>query len=163
MKQSVQAISLCVALLFPCFLYAGVESVFMDLKKECNVAETTNEGSYALTECPPFEGYKLITENSDGKTTVTLGFGSQKNALNSGYAFSEFGNMVEWRAKTIGKKREPLALIFRMFYSNPAGELSVVRLAQGRSCVIGQIDAKKVKNANEAARRLADDEAKSCN
>ena len=79
--------------------------------------------------------------------------------------FNTTGKKIEWRLDADGR---PIAAILRYFISDPEGVaadgqvLVVSRVAQaddGLSCVVGYVDARLNKNANELARKIADDDA----
>lgn len=148
---------------------SAAESVFTNLNTNACASAGEVEGGVVLT-CPGLDGYPVTYKEGDLRPSVSYG------PLNAAYrdgafeSFSAFGSVntkVEWRLEG----GRPVAAILRFFVSNsePAtgatpkklkGQVLVVAKVaspqEGKSCVIGLVDALANKDANQKARNVAD-------
>ena len=114
-------------------------------------------------------GYKLLVLDDDARQSITVVDPSgKKHELNFWHvitgAFSSLGSKAEWRMTTKRGRRVPFALIVRVNANedpeNPnriRSYLSVTKLTADSVCVTHKIDV--ANNANEAARKAADESA----
>jgi hypothetical protein len=147
------------------------ESVYTDLASEkCTTIESnSDEGGSYQGECAGVGGYKLEVLEGDLRQTINVIAPNRKkfelelwNKVSSG--FSAVGDKAEWRVVRTGKTVKPTALIFRFNASdNPekpvqnTSYLIVVKITKTSACVTDVV--KSAANANETARRLADNSA----
>jgi hypothetical protein len=139
-------------------------------EKNCRVKKTEPDGSVSV--CPGKAGLIVVVSEDDLRQTVTVGR-NQKAAENEPAASSGFGpfnfttDTVEWRAID-GK---PFAIIQRWHVSDnnetdkngrPIGRalLVVTRLPPGPVCHVAHVDVHANPNANELARKMADEFAR---
>lgn len=121
-----------------------------------------------IWQCPGFEAYPVYFKEGHLRTSAFFGPIVQV-LIDSGFeTFGPFngpGSKIEWRLNSAGR---PFAAILRYHVSDPegaetAGQVLVVsRVAQpedGLSCVVGYVDARANRNANELARQVADEDA----
>lgn len=126
-------------------------------------------------KCPGYRSYPVYLADDDARESLRYGPAAKDLIEKSFESFSEFNSVnltVEWR---LNDKGRPIAAIQRWFIENadpatgaPApglkGQVLVVsRVAQdddGLSCVIGYIDALANPDANDLARKLADETAR---
>lgn len=142
----------------------------LNLKETCVIISEYELGGTFL--CQGYLGYPIIFSEGDLRQMVQ--FGHVPNLNSHWESFGEFNNAnetVEWRVKD----KKPYAAILRRFIENPGedgayapdiqGEVLVVSTVgtheKPGSCVVGYIDARANKNANEMARELADTKASS--
>ena len=137
-------------------------SVYSDLSdKACKITFESDEGDRVDQECPGVLGYTLWKNRDDDRDTLTLVKDGKEQTLNFyGHVTEQLnylGDKAEWRVRD-GK---PMALIVRMYFSNPETSkkeqrLIVAKVGPGESCVTQIINASKVPNANAVAQRVAD-------
>ncbi|HEY0385101.1 MAG TPA: hypothetical protein VGC64_03785 [Pyrinomonadaceae bacterium] len=137
--------------------------------KLCRTLESDTSGAgYYLGRCPGVAGYKLLVEEGDIRQNITVVTPrGQKHSLDLwsvvGSSFSFVGQKAEWRVQKRGGKITPVALIVRYNLSNPEDSakstsyLTVSKITPGKICVTHKIAPGA--NANEEARRAADDAA----
>jgi hypothetical protein len=138
--------------------------------KNCRVKKTEPDGSISI--CRGKAGLVVIVSEDDLRQTVTVGR-NQKAAENEPAASSGFGpfnfttDTVEWRAID-GK---PFAIIQRWHISDNSetdkngrpigrGLLVVTRLPPGPVCHVAHVDVHANPNANDLARKMADEFAR---
>ncbi len=139
-------------------------------EKSCRVRKTEPDGSVSV--CPGKAGLIVLVSEDDLRQTVSVGR-NEKAAENEPAASSGFGpfnfttDTVEWRAID-GK---PFAIIQRWHISDNSetdkngrpvsrGLLVVTRLPPGPVCHVAHVDVHANPNANELARRMADEFAR---
>lgn len=146
----------------------GTESIYTSLDAaDCKLVEEGDEPAFSIQRCKGLAPYDLVVEDFDARQSVTVvapdGEVPLDLAASVGGGFSEVGTKAEWRrAKGAGA---PHALIFRYIVTMPDGSkrpyLAVSKLAGKGSCLTKVLDAGKAPDANELARRAADDAAAS--
>jgi hypothetical protein len=125
-------------------------------------------------KCAGYKNYPVYFSEDDLRQSLRYGPAAKDLIEESFESFSQFNNVnltIEWRLDSQGK---PFAAIQRWFTDNPdpntgasspknAGQVLVIsRVAQpddGLSCVVGYVDALANPDANDLARKLADDNA----
>jgi len=153
-----------------------VTSVYtrLDYDRGCQTLSQTEEGGSILLRCEGFQGYPVYYSEGDLRVTMKYGFVSDDSAL-AWESFSPWNSVnttLEWRLDN-GK---PYATILRWFIDNvnpntgSADEASrgqvlvvstVARDGVSDSCMVGLVDARSNPKANEIARNVADNVAKS--
>lgn len=174
------------ALLIPTLSFAGpkFDSAYTSLDdKECNLltsSETDPEAQidYFSSICPGRDGYQVKLLGGDIRSWIGLLKPGQ--AYDDGVDFyaplmvgaeghfpNVQGTKLEWRYAD-GKL---VAFILRMTaqdieeYEKSIENLVVLRVDTAdlsKTCLLGSVNVAKVKNANEAARAMADDLSKPC-
>lgn len=115
----------------------------------------------AVHRCPGKAGFTVIWTATDDSSAVAFGARALAETISDRAAFFEAGKTIEWRGPKGGR---PQAAILRYATGQNVGKLDGSRLvvyrlqADGASCVVGSVDARKP-GANAAARRLADEKA----
>jgi len=120
-----------------------------------------NGDPVSMHRCPGKAGITVIWTAGDDSSAVAFGAKALEEAVTDKAAFFEAGKTIEWRGPKGGR---PQAAILRYATGASVGKLDGSRLvvyrlaADGASCIIGSVDARKP-DANAAARRLADEKA----
>ncbi|MEO5756503.1 MAG: hypothetical protein ABIQ51_06570 [Mesorhizobium sp.] len=173
--------SLLIPLVFASFCqsaHAGaISSAYTDLdsKKDCvTYAQAADgEGDWAELACSGYRGYPVLIAYDDARESLFYGFppgGDMTSAWESFSAFNSSGAKIEWRIETTGDKAVPFAVIHRLTVSNPEDEkkstdvLLVAKVAQmdaREGCTVGLVLATGNPSANDQARKLADEKARS--
>lgn len=157
--------------------HAGdISSAYTDLdsKKDCVTYAQAEEGDgdWAELACSGYRGYPVLIAYDDARESLFYGFppgGDMTSAWESFSAFNSSGTKVEWRIETTGDKAVPFAVIHRRSISN--GEdankstdvLLVAKVGQmdaRESCTVGLVLATGNPQANDQARKLADEKAR---
>ncbi|OCW59084.1 hypothetical protein AWJ14_04295 [Hoeflea olei] len=144
-------------------------SAYTDLDPELAGCETiASDIAGGTWKCEGYRDYPVYFKEGDLRASVFFGHVAQvliEDGFESFGPFNSTGKKIEWRLDDSGK---PIAAILRYFVSDPetaanGGQVLVVsRVAQaddGLSCVVGYVDARSNDNANELARRVADQDA----
>lgn len=144
-------------------------SAYTDLDPElvgCQAIESDNTGG--TWKCQGYGDYPFYFKEGDLRASVFYGPVLEiliEDGFETFGPFNTTGKKIEWRLDADGR---PIAAILRYFISDPEGVaadgqvLVVSRVAQaddGLSCVVGYVDARSNRNANELARKIADDDA----
>lgn len=146
-------------------------SVYTSLDpKACRTIESTSkEGGYYLGRCPGTAGYSLLLEEGDIRQNITVVTPRKaKHSLDLwsvvSPAFSSVGPKAEWRLTTQNRTTTPTALIVRYNASEDSSNpekltsyLVAIKITAKEICVTDRISPGP--NANEEARRLADESA----
>jgi hypothetical protein len=152
----------------------AIGSVYTNFDADkCKHEPGTEEEDYGSWECPGLGDIKVLLSASDQRMYVSFGEASDDNlALSQTLpGFNDvYKGTVEWRLD--GGK--PFATILRWNVmtgsdakaatgpTTPSGQVLVVtRLGPGGTCQIGYVDARSNADANEIARQIADDKARS--
>lgn len=137
----------------------------------CKTLESSEEGGgWYKGRCKGLGGYDLLIMEGDLRQTITVVDPKKTehplelwNTVSSG--FSSLGSKAEWRIQKQGNKPVPIALIVRFNASEDpehpeknTSYLVVSKITATTSCVTDVI--KPQANANELARKLADQAAK---
>lgn len=144
-------------------------SAYTDLDPELGGCQTIASDNIGGTwKCQGYGDYPFYFKEGDLRASVFFGPILQiliENGFETFGPFNSTGKKIEWRLDENGR---PIAAILRYFISDPEGSanggqvLVVSRVAQpedGLSCVVGYVDARSNRNANELARKVADEDA----
>ena len=140
--------------------------------KQCRVTDLHREGNSSISICLGRDGLIVLVTEDDLRQTVSVGR-NRKAAENEPAAHEGFGAFnsthatVEWRASD-GK---PFAIIQRWMIADKdapdkgggptdKGLLVVTRLPPGAVCHVAYVDVAANPNANEVARKAADEIAR---
>lgn len=152
-----------------------ISSAYTDLdwKADCVVygQAAENEGDWADYACSGYRGYPVLISYDDERESIYYGFpkAEMTDVWESFVAFNESGPKVEWRIETNGDLAVPFAAIQRRTVS--AGDaadkkvdvLVVSKVGQPGGepgCTVGLIAAAGNPQANDEARKIADEKAK---
>jgi hypothetical protein len=141
--------------------------------KDCRVTSAGNGvDDSTIRVCPGMAGLKVVVSEDDLRETVSVGrngaTAAREPAAQAGFGpFNSTTTTVEWRALS-GK---PFAIIQRWHLADtsdadkngrPIGKpmLAVTRLPPGPVCHVAYIDVKANADANELARKAADEVAR---
>lgn len=147
---------------------AAGESVYTPLKRDdCRVIELNDEEGWGVWECEGYNGIPVRYAEGDLRTLVSYGAtASREKASEQTLAgFNRVHDTLEWRLRPNKHGTfVPVATILRFFVqqgdtlgAKEAEVLVVTQLGEGRTCHIAYIDALANRNANELARKAADD------
>lgn len=149
-----------------------------DAEKTCKHTRGKDVEDYGSWRCAGHDGMMVLLSGGDQR--MTMSFGKTAKQAEKEPAASEtfpgfnsvYDGTIEWRIETLasGKKR-PFATIVRWNTRTEADAerddgkstgrtLVVTRLSPGGVCHVGYVDARQP-GANEAARKLADEKARS--
>lgn len=171
------------ALLIPIALVAlghaaqasDISSAYTDLdaKKDCVTYAQSGEsdGDWADLACAGYRGYPVLIAYDDARESLFYGFppGDMTPVWESFSSFNSAGPKVEWRIETNGDVAVPFAAIHRRSVSNaedpdkPAEVLVVAKIGQmdkRDGCTVALIMATGNPDANDQARRIADEKAR---
>ncbi|PAP96512.1 hypothetical protein [Mesorhizobium wenxiniae] len=152
-----------------------ISSAYTDLdwKKDCvtYAQATEGEGDWASLACSGYRGYPVLIAYDDARESLFYGFPSSDMTAvwESFIAFNSAAPKLEWRIETNGDLAIPFAVIHRRSISNPEGEnkptdvLIVAKVAQPENyegCTVGLVLATGNRAANDEARKLADEKAR---
>jgi hypothetical protein len=139
--------------------------------KKCKHKRGKQVEDYGAWECPGYRGLRVLLSAGDQRMYVT--FGSWKKddiALSQTFPGfnSAYEGTVEWRLeKQPNGKARPFATILRWnvraegdVMRSTGRALVVTRLGPGGVCHVGYVDARANPDANELARRIADEHAR---
>jgi hypothetical protein len=144
--------------------------------KKCKHTPGTDVEDYGSWLCPGYKNLPVRLSAGDQRMYVTFGPRTKDNIADS-ETFPGFNDVyegtVEWRIeKRADSKQRPFATILRWNLVTaedqekatgpikPSGRVLVVtRLGPGGTCHVGYVDGRS-KDANERARRLADERAR---
>lgn len=154
-----------------------ITSVYTDLvvERDCTTysAAPEDEPSRDMA-CSGYRGYPVLLSHGDLRESVFFGFPpAGRLPWESFPGFNSAGSKIEWRIEAEGDRRVPLAAILRWSVStNPdrPEEVThvlvvskVAQIAERDGCVIGLVKASGNPNANKAARKIADEKARTFN
>lgn len=143
----------------------------LDVEKTCVEVDRApeGEGEWARWVCAGYRGYPVLLSSDDGRDSAFFGFPPPEGPAWEGFsAFSAAGAKVEWRLLEQGRPGLPVAAILRFSVSDPEDPekktevLVVKKVAQPgerEGCMIGLVMATGNPNANETARKIADEQA----
>ncbi|MER9305444.1 hypothetical protein NKJ06_06735 [Mesorhizobium sp. M0293] len=154
----------------------GIASAYTDLdsKKDCVTYAQAEEGDgdWAELACSGYRGYPVLIAYDDARESLFYGFppgGDMTTVWESFSGFNSSGAKIEWRIETKGETAVPFAAIHRRSISNPDDEkkptdvLLVAKVGQMGArdgCTVGLVLATGNPAANDQARKLADDKAR---
>jgi hypothetical protein len=145
----------------------------IDFKKDCQTISESEEGASITLQCKGYGSVPIHYAEGDLRAAVT--FGDQPEGYDAPWQsfgpWNRINTTVEWRLED-GK---PFATILRWFLDNidPAtgsadpkreGNMLVISRVAGLDgkpgCMVGLVDARANTNANELARKVADEMAR---
>lgn len=147
----------------------------LDFENSCGAARNSDDGTSVAMTCPGYGSYVVHFAEGDLRQSVTFGHagvGPRRGFWQSFAEWNSVGDTIEWRLED----GRPFATILRWFVENvdpntgtaeegQGGQVLVVsRVAQREpeeACVVGYVDARANGQANEIARRVADEIARS--
>jgi hypothetical protein len=147
----------------------------IDTERDCATFASADEdeGSWANMVCSGWRGYPVLIYADDLRESVFYGFspgGDLAPAWESFSAFNSAGPRIEWRIETEGSRAVPFAAIHRWSVSadpaNPGKRTEVLvvekvgQLHERQGCAVGLVLATGNPEANEEARRIADERAR---
>lgn len=158
----------------PAALSAEISSVYTDIAPSSCITiakAAEGDGDWATQICQGFTGYPVILDYGDARESVFYGFPKTgDSAWESFDAFNSTARKIEWRVRKDGDVTVPFATIHRWSVSNPEDEekkievLAVEKVGQpkdGAGCTVGLVVATGNPQANETARKIADEQAES--
>jgi hypothetical protein len=125
----------------------------------CPARPSSHPGVVEVRRCRGLAGFPVVWTNEPDASWLDFAGKADANGTVPGLdTFYAVRGTIEWRGPTVGSDVRPVAAIVR-YDTGPsirlgASRLVIYRLAQGRSCVLGVVDAGP--NANAAARALVD-------
>jgi hypothetical protein len=146
--------------------------------KQCKHEKGTEVEDYGSWRCPGYQKLPIWLSAGDQRMYVSYGNWKGKDSIASAQTFGAFNDVyegtVEWRIeKSANGTQRPFATILRWNIITAADQeratgpikssgrvLVVTRLGPGGVCHVGYVDAKANPNANELARQLADEYAR---
>jgi hypothetical protein len=143
-----------------------VISTYTDIDLDaCTVVGADDFG--ATWACPGYKGIPVMIGEGDLRFFVSYGLTSttERAAEQTLPPFNHLGPRIEWRIGNVDGQIAPFATILRFYVARPDGEegegqvLVVTKLAPGATCHVAYIDALANSNANELARKAADETA----
>lgn len=161
---------------FCCGASAGeISSAYTDLvtDKDCLTYAKAgeNDGDWADLSCAGYRGYPILLAYDDARESVFYGFppADMTSSWESFVGFNSAGPKVEWRVETNDSVSIPFAVIHRRSVSSgddgteKVEVLVVAKVAQmeGRQGCTVALVAGASPNANEEARKIADEKARS--
>jgi hypothetical protein len=179
MKTVARLFACLVTTMLPLSAFAN-ESVYTDFPLQNNHCKATHSmasdddqgGDSVSMYCPGWKKYQVLYKEGDGRVSVHYGYLSKKivdSYWESFGPFSSAAEKIEWR---VDDKGLPVAAIHRYFLANideqtgmPSdalrGQVLVIsKVGQPKDksgCVAGLVDALANKDANEVARKVADE------
>jgi len=154
---------------------AEVISAYTEINAEtsCSTFALNEEGGeFANLVCNGYKGYPVFIYSGDLRESVFYGFppgGDLAPAWESFGAFNSTGPKIEWRIEKTGAQEIPFATIHRWFVSNPEDssvqtEVLVVEkvgsILERDGCAVGLVVATGNPQANDTARKIADEQAR---
>ncbi|TPK64851.1 MULTISPECIES: hypothetical protein [unclassified Mesorhizobium] len=150
-------------------------STDLDWKNDCVTYAQAGDGDgdWADLACSGYRGYPVLIAYDDARESLFYGFppgGDMTSVWESFSGFNSSGARIEWRIETDGDKAVPFAVIHRRSISNPEDEkkptdvLLVSKVAQMDArdgCTVALVLATGNPAANDQARKLADEKARS--
>jgi len=140
------------------------QSAYTDLKlQECTITKADDFG--AIWACPGYRGIPVMVMEGDLRFFVSYGLNSttEPAAEQTLPPFNTLGPRIEWRLTSRAGAITPFATIVRFLLDAPEGEgpggqvLVVTRLEEGATCHVAYVDARANSDANELARKAADE------
>ena len=169
------------ALALACLSHAAtageISSAYTDLdaEKDCTVFASAEEGEgeWANLACNGYRGYPVLIYSGDLRESVFYGYppgGDLAPTWESFSAFNSAGAKIEWRIETDNGRAIPYAAIHRWFVSanaeKPDSQTEVLvvekvgQTDQRDGCAVGLVLATGNPQANQAARKIADERAR---
>ena len=154
----------------------GIEHAYTKIDlKACKHTPGRIAEDYGSWLCKGHAGIPIYITGGDQRSFVSFGRDARKQLANreSLMSFNAHGDVIEWRIEALpGGKKRPFAAIMRWSTTvqkeepNPDGEsvrgqvLVITRLDPGGVCHVGYVDGRANPDANERARKVADEKAR---
>ena len=149
---------------------AKISSIYTPLAgKSCVLVKEDKETGNSLQSCPGVANGKVIVAYDDQRMSITLVLAEDKKEQPLDLwtvvtkSFSSLGASVEWRVMQDSKKSVPLALIVRVNATSSDGKkssyLAIAKVSADQACVVDVISVASDRDANQRARRSADQSA----
>ena len=143
----------------------------IDVEKGCTTFDLNVEGGeFANVACNCYGGYPVLIYSGDLRESVYYGFPPQGDHVWESFgAFNSTGPKIEWRVLKDGDRTIPFATIHRWFVSDAEDaekhtEVLVVskvgQVKEKDGCVVGLVLASGNPQANDTARKIADEQAR---
>lgn len=144
----------------------------IDVEKGCSIfAASEEEGPFANLVCNGWQGYPVLIFSGDLRESVFYGFPPDTDLpWESFSAFNSSGGRVEWRLEKDGQRSVPFATIHRWSVNadpeNPERRIEVLvvekvgQVDKREGCAVELVLATGNPQANETARRIADERAR---
>ncbi|MBW8724673.1 MAG: hypothetical protein JF625_05885 [Inquilinus limosus] len=154
---------------------AEIVSAYTELEpaRDCSTVALAgpDDGDWQDLVCAGWRGYPVLLSTADLRSSVFYGFPpAGDRPFQTFAAFNDVGPRIEWRIETDGGRSTPFATIHRWTVGGAEGQrtevLVVAKVGQldGREgCVVGLVAATGHPDANDAARKLADERARGLN
>ena len=147
-----------------------INSVYTPLAgKSCVLVKEDKETGNSLQRCPGVANSKVLVAYDDQRMSITLVLeeGKAEQPLDLWTvvtkSFSSLGASAEWRVMQDSKKAVPLALIVRVNATSSDGKkssyLAIAKVSADQACVVDVIAVASDRDANQRARRSADQSA----
>lgn len=146
---------------------AQYDSAYTELDlDQCTVLDADDFG--AQYACPGYKGIPMFVAESDLRYTMSYGFGAPKAKAASQTLppFNAVAPTIEWRVSNVTGGWKPFATIVRYLLDDDENEpvkkrqvLVVTRISEEGTCQVAWVDAKANADANELARKAADEKA----
>lgn len=157
--------------------HAGaISSAYTDLdwEKDCvtYAQAAQGDGDWADLACSGYRGYPVLVAYDDARESLFYGFppsGDMVAVWESFTGLNSSAGKIEWRVETDRDKAVPFAVIHRRSISDPEDEnkstevLLVAKVGQMDArdgCTVGLVLATGNPQANDQARKLADEKAR---
>jgi len=153
----------------------AVERVYTPLALDkCTHRRAREVEDYGSWRCLGHAGIAVRVTAGDQRTTISYGpnAANEPAARQTLAAFNSAGKTIEWRIGRLNGRPHVFATILRWNTTTidpdddskqVAGQVLVVtRLGPGGVCHVGYVDGRANPNANELARQIADDNARTC-
>lgn len=165
MTRTLLALGFGLSLLAAPVAAADFDSAYTDLDLDfCLLDRSDDFGS--SWACPGYKGYPLLVAEGDLRFMVSYGFNARKEpaAGQTLPPFNTLGSRIEWRLSNREGGWRPFATIARYRLDKTAdfagGEVLVVtQLKEGATCQVAWVDATANADANDKARKAADETA----
>ena len=140
-----------------------IESSFTDLDLNlCTVMQSDDFGS--TWACPGLKGMPVMVKEVDRRMYLSFGLESTKEeaAEQSIPSHNELGPGIEWRVSNAEGYFKPFAAIVPLLAEPESGETQqqvavVIKIAAGATCHVAYVDALANPDAQELARKAADE------
>jgi hypothetical protein len=150
-----------------------ISSAYTDLnvEKDCTTFAINEEGGeFANLACNGYGGYPVLIYSADLRESIFYGFPKVGDTVWESFAaFNSAGSKIEWRVAKDGNRTIPFATIHRWRVSDPEDpekqvEVLVVekvgQIGEQDGCAVGLVLATGNPQANETARKIADEQAR---
>ncbi|WP_342238398.1 hypothetical protein [Inquilinus sp. OTU3971] len=143
----------------------------LDLGRDCAIvaAAGPDDGDWQDLACSGWRGYPVLLTIADLRSSAFYGFPpAGDRPFETFAAFNDVGPRIEWRIESEGDRSTAFAAIQRWTVEGTEGQrtevLVVAKVGQPaarQGCTVGLVTASGNPGANEAARKLADERARS--